>query len=164
MEWSKWSYTGSHSIQEDRKGLESCLEKIKVVLHSQDNKEHDLLDSDDYYQFQGGLVSAIEEISGKKTQAWFGDNSRYSRPRIHRLEKEIDKVVRSRLLNPKWIEGMKTHKYKGAFEMSASLDYLFSYDATTNTVSNWSYRSILNKWLKDSEMLDLNKIIKLIKK
>ena len=127
------------------------MSKVKVVLHSQDNREHDILDSDDYYQFQGGLISAIKKTSGTDPQAYFADNSRYQRPRIHKLSKEIDKVVRSRLLNPKWIEGMKKHGYKGAFEMSASLDYLFSFDATTNLVPNWCYQSILNNWLKNND-------------
>ncbi len=149
LEWSKWLYRGSNNIQQNKKGLEECLSKIQVVLHSQDNKEHDILDSDDYYQFQGGLVSSIKMISGFSPQAWIADNSRFSRPRVHKLEKEIDKVVRSRLLNPKWIEGMKKHGYKGAFEMSASLDYLFAYDATTNLVPNWCYKQILSEWLID---------------
>jgi len=150
IEWSKWRYEGSSKIIKDKDGLESNLSKVKVVLHSQDNREHDILDSDDYYQFQGGLISAIKKTSGKNPQAYFADNSRYQRPRIHKLSKEIDKVVRSRLLNPKWIEGMKKHGYKGAFEMSASLDYLFSFDATTNLVPNWCYQSIVNNWLKNN--------------
>jgi len=150
IEWSKWRYEGSSKIIKDKDGLESNLSKVKVVLHSQDNREHDILDSDDYYQFQGGLISAIKKTSGKNPQAYFADNSRYQRPRIHKLSKEIDKVVRSRLLNPKWIEGIKKHGYKGAFEMSASLDYLFSFDATTNLVPNWCYQSIVNNWLKNN--------------
>ena len=129
--------------------MEYNLSKVKVVLHSQDNREHDILDSDDYYQFQGGLISAVKKTSGNNPQAYFADNSRYQRPRIHKLSKEIDKVVRSRLLNPKWLEGMKQHGYKGAFEMSASLDYLFSFDATTNLVPNWCYESIASNWLVD---------------
>ncbi len=150
IEWSKWRYEGSSKIIKDKDGLESNLSKVKVVLHSQDNREHDILDSDDYYQFQGGLISAIKKTSGTNPQAYFADNSRYQRPRIHKLSKEIDKVVRSRLLNPKWIEGIKEHGYKGAFEMSASLDYLFSYDATTNLVPNWCYQSIVNNWLMNN--------------
>ena len=149
IEWSKWRYEGSNNIVKDRKGLEDNLAKVKVVLHSQDNREHDILDSDDYYQFQGGLISAVKKTSGSNPQAYFADNSRYQRPRIHKLSKEIDKVVRSRLLNPKWLDGMKKHGYKGAFEMSASLDYLFSFDATTNLVPDWCYKSITNNWLED---------------
>tara|TARA_B100000965_G_scaffold365975_1_gene350861 strand:+ start:1517 stop:5323 length:3807 start_codon:yes stop_codon:yes gene_type:complete len=149
IEWSKWRYESSNNIVKDKNGLERNLSNVKVVLHSQDNREHDILDSDDYYQFQGGLISAIKKISGKYPEAYFGDNSRYNRPRINKLAKEIDKVVRSRLLNPKWLNGIKKHGYKGAFEMSASLDYLFSFDATTNLVPDWCYQSIASNWLED---------------
>ena len=97
------------------------------------------------------IISAVKKTSGNNPHAYFADNSRYQRPRIHKLSKEIDKVVRSRLLNPKWLEGMKQHGYKGAFEMSASLDYLFSFDATTNLVPNWCYESIASNWLVDEK-------------
>ncbi|AAQ00002.1 MULTISPECIES: cobaltochelatase subunit CobN [Prochlorococcus] len=144
---SQWEYTNSKEPTLNLNGLKESLKKIQVVLHSQDNREHDLLDSDDYYQFHGGLSAAVKELSGICPDIYFGDNSRKNKPRIHKLEKEIDKVVRSRLLNNKWIEGMKEHGYKGAFELSASLDYLFAYDATTGSVPKWCYSSIREQWL-----------------
>jgi cobaltochelatase CobN len=126
---------------------------VQVVLHNQDNREHDLLDSDDYYQFQGGLSAAVEAVSGKAPQLWFGDHSRQQRPRLHRLERELDKVLRSRVLNPRWIEAMQQHGYKGGFEMAASLDYLFAYDASTGRVPDWSYGAICSQWLGDPAVL-----------
>ncbi len=149
LQSSKWVYKDSSEPKEDLKGLQNTLKRIEVVIHNQDNREHDLLDSDDYYQFHGGLYSAVKYLSGKTPKSYFGDNSRISRPKVHNLYKEIDKVVRSRLLNEKWIEGMKDHGYKGAFEMSASLDYLFAYDATTDSVPEWCYSSILKVWLEN---------------
>jgi cobaltochelatase CobN len=127
---------------------------VQVVLHNQDNREHDLLDSDDYYQFQGGLSAAAERLQGKAPALWFADHSRQQRPRVHRLEKELDKVLRSRLLNPRWIEGMRAHGYKGGFELAASLDYLFAYDASTGRVPDWSYGAICEDWLGNTETLD----------
>ena len=120
-----------------------------MVLHNQDNREHDLLDSDDYYQFQGGLSAAVERVRGTAPALWFGDHARSARPRLHRIEKEFDKVIRSRLLNPRWIEAMAGHGYKGGFEMAASLDYLFAYDASTGRVPDWSYGAIQECWLED---------------
>jgi cobaltochelatase CobN len=124
------------------------------VLHNQDNREHDLLDSDDYYQFQGGLSAAAERLQGQAPALWFADHSRQQRPRVHRLEKELDKVLRSRLLNPRWIEGMRAHGYKGGFELAASLDYLFAYDASTGRVPDWSYGAIVERWLSDRAVID----------
>ena len=158
LNWSAWRYEGGSDgsgsapieARADRAGLEQRLRGVQVVLHNQDNREHDLLDSDDYYQFQGGLSAAVETLGGQAPALWFADHSRHSRPRVHRLEKEFDKVLRSRVLNPRWIEGMQRHGYKGGFEMAASLDYLFAYDASTGRVPDWSYGRITDGWLRDA--------------
>ena len=154
LQWSQWRYGGSSEPSQDRTGLESALGRVQVVLHNQDNREHDLLDSDDYYQFHGGLSAAIEASSGKRPELWFGDHSRRERPRLHRLERELDKVMRSRLLNPRWIEGMQQHGYKGAFEMGASLDYLFAYDAATDRVPDWCYGALCDQWLNTPQIVE----------
>ena len=154
LAWSGWRYEGSGVAVADRPGLEQRLASVQVVLHNQDNREHDLLDSDDYYQFQGGLSAAAERLQGQAPALWFADHSRQQRPRVHRLEKEFDKVLRSRLLNPRWIGGMRAHGYKGGFELAASLDYLFAYDASTGRVPDWSYGAICETWLGDNDTLD----------
>ncbi|MGB7565560.1 MAG: cobaltochelatase subunit CobN [Prochlorococcaceae cyanobacterium] len=158
LNWSAWRYGGTDSMGTepvaDRAGLEERLRSVQVVLHNQDNREHDLLDSDDYYQFQGGLSAATEAVRGSAPALWFGDHSRAQRPRVHRLEKELDKVLRSRVLNPRWIEGMTRHGYKGGFELAASLDYLFAYDASTGRVPDWSYGAICDQWLSSETVLE----------
>ena len=162
LNWSAWRYeeagaadaaAGGLAVEPDRQGLERRLQAVQVVLHNQDNREHDLLDSDDYYQFQGGLSAAVEHVSGRAPALWFGDHARSQRPRLHRLEREIDKVVRSRLLNPRWISAMQEHGYKGGFEFAASLDYLFAYDAATDRVPDWTYGAISEQWLNDPTVL-----------
>jgi cobaltochelatase CobN len=161
LAWSSWRYdsegpdpTSAVVARPDRKGLVERLTSVQVVLHNQDNREHDLLDSDDYYQFQGGLSAAVERVRGQRPGLWFGDHSRPQRPRVHRLEKEFDKVIRSRLLNARWLEGMQRHGYKGGFEMAASLDYLFAYDASTGRVPDWSYGAICDRWLRAADTLE----------
>ncbi|MFN5160509.1 MAG: cobaltochelatase subunit CobN, partial [Cyanobacteriota bacterium] len=164
LQWSSWRYDGDGSgadpqgeglqIRADRAGLEQRLRQVQVVLHNQDNREHDLLDSDDYYPFQGGLRAAVDKVSGTAPALWFGDHSRSQRPRLHRLEREFDKVLRSRLLNPRWIGAMQNHGYKGGFEMAASLDYLFAYDASTGRVPDWGYTAIAEQWLGDPKVVD----------
>ena len=147
LEWSQWSYDGAGKPNKDREALVRSLRSVQVVLHNQDNREHDLLDSDDYYQFHGGLAAAVARLTGSSPNLWFADHSRRERLRIHPAEKEIDKVMRSRLLNPRWINGMQQHGYKGAFEMAASLDYLFAYDATSGVVPDWCYAALQDHWL-----------------
>jgi cobaltochelatase CobN len=165
LAWSGWRYGGdphrdSDAIDgqgivaaADRAGLERRLAAVEVVLHNQDNREHDLLDSDDYYQFQGGLSAAVEKAGGRRPDLWFADHSRAGRPRLHRLEKEFDKVLRSRMLNPRWIGAMTEHGYKGGFELAASLDYLFAYDASTGRVPDWGYGALCDRWLNDPQVL-----------
>ena len=157
LTWSRWRYDGSAEPIEDREALESSLKNVQVVLHNQDNREHDLLDSDDYYQFHGGLAAAVTSVKGESVEVWFSDHSRRERLRQHPLSREIDKVVRSRLLNPRWIEGMRSHGYKGAFEMAASLDYLFAYDASTGLVPDWCYSSVQDSWLDEQANADFLK-------
>ncbi|WP_320664483.1 cobaltochelatase subunit CobN [Prochlorococcus sp. MIT 1223] len=151
INWSKWRYTGKGNPEDRKDNFKEYLSKVQLVLQNQDNKEHDILDSDDYYQFHGGLTASVEKLRGIKPTTLIADHSRSSRPRINTLRKEIDKVVRSRLLNPKWIEGVKEHGYKGAFEIGATVDYLFGYDATTNEVKDWCYLNIYKTFLKDDQ-------------
>ena len=107
----------------------------------------DLLDSDDYYQFQGGLAVAVRSLTGKNPQAYFGDNSITDNPKVRLLREEIARVYRSRVVNPKWIAGVMRHGYKGAFEMAATVDYLFAYDATANCVEDFMYQGIAEAYI-----------------
>ncbi|MEH2442521.1 cobaltochelatase subunit CobN [Nostoc sp.] len=125
------------------------LSQMQVVLHNQDNREHDLLDSDDYYQFQGGLTAAVRSLQGKNPQTYFGDNSIPAQPRVRQLKEEISRVYRSRVVNPKWIAGVMRHGYKGAFEMAATVDFLFAYDATAKCVEDYMYQGIVEAYLLD---------------
>ncbi|MBW4424850.1 MAG: cobaltochelatase subunit CobN [Nostoc desertorum CM1-VF14] len=129
--------------------FEQRLAKMQVVLHNQDNREHDLLDSDDYYQFQGGLTAAVRSLQGKNPQTYFGDNSIPAQPRVRQLKEEIARVYRSRVVNPKWIAGAMRHGYKGAFEMAATVDFLFAYDATAKCVEDYMYQGIVEAYLLD---------------
>ena len=152
LNWSCWKYDKNAEAKHSKEEFENILKKVQLVMQNQDNREHDILDSDDYYQFQGGLSSAIKKLSGTYPEIYHGDLSKFNNSKVSKLSKEIDKVVLSRVLNPKWINGMKKNGYKGGFEFSATLDYLYAYDATTNIVSNWSYENIYNSWMNDKDL------------
>lgn len=163
INWSSYAYSSSLSTSLSRGGtggegiaapeaFEQRLQQMQIVLHNQDNREHDLLDSDDYYQFQGGLTAAVRALTGKNPQAYFGDNSTPENPKVRQLKEEIARVYRSRVVNPKWIEGMMRHGYKGAFEMAATVDFLFAYDATANCVEDHMYQGVAKAYLFDSKV------------
>ncbi|MEM7579839.1 MAG: cobaltochelatase subunit CobN [Cyanobacteria bacterium P01_A01_bin.80] len=154
INWSCYAYTGKGLCKAAPEAFEQRLVKMQIVLHNQDNREHDLLDSDDYYQFQGGLTVAVRSLTGKNPQTYFGDNSIPANPRVRKLRTEIARVYRSRVINPKWIEGVMRHAYKGAFEMAATVDYLFAYDATANCVENHMYQGICESYLFDTNVCE----------
>jgi cobaltochelatase CobN len=157
LNWSSYAYTGDGTATTAPQALRQRLSQLQVVLHNQDNREHDLLDSDDYYQFQGGMTASVRSLTGKNPQTYFGDSSRPQNPKVRSLEAEISRVYRSRAINPKWIEGMMRHGYKGAFEMAATVDYLFAYDATANCVADFMYEGIANAYLFNPEVQEFIK-------
>ena len=152
INWSCYAYDKSGKADKVPEIFEKRLKQLQIVLHNQDNREHDLLDSDDYYQFQGGLTVAIRSITGKNPQTYFGDNSIIDNPKVKLLKEEISKVYRSRVVNPKWIKGIMRHGYKGGFEMAATVDYLFAYDATANCVEDFMYEGIAQKYIFDQDV------------
>jgi cobaltochelatase CobN len=122
---------------------------IEVAVKNQDNREHDIFDSDDYLQDHGGMVATIRALTGSQPRAWFGDSSNPERPKVRSLAEETARVVRTRVLNPKWIGAMVSHGYKGAFEMAATVDYLYGYDATARVVEDWMYEKVTESYVAD---------------
>jgi cobaltochelatase CobN len=132
--------------------LRRRLAAVEVAVKNQDNREHDIFDSDDYLQDHGGMVAAVRTLTGVQPKAWFGDSSDPARPRMRSLAEEAARVVRSRVVNPKWLSAMQRHGYKGAFEMAATVDYLFGYDATAGVVEDWMYEKVTEAYVGDPGM------------
>jgi cobaltochelatase CobN len=151
LEWGSYAYGKNSQGKPARKALETRLSQVDAVVQNQDNREHDILDSDDYYQFEGGAAAAISTIQGRDRPIYHNDHSRPERPIIRTLDEEIGRVMHSRVVNPKWIEGVKRHGYKGAFEMAATLDYLFAFSATTGAVQNHHFDMIEAAFIGDEE-------------
>ncbi|HET6538254.1 MAG TPA: cobaltochelatase subunit CobN [Sphingopyxis sp.] len=142
LRWGSFIYGDGAQGEADQSALKRRFRTVDAIVQNQDNREHDLLDSDDYYQFEGGLSAAIEMVRGKAPLAYHNDHSRPERPRIRTLEDEIGLIVRGRLTNPKWIAGVMRHGYKGAFEIAASVDYLFGFRAATNAVRDHHFDAV----------------------
>jgi cobaltochelatase CobN len=151
LEWGGYAYGGGKDGAPARAALETRLGQVEAVVQNQDNREHDLLDSDDYYQFEGGAAAAVATLQGRDRPVYHNDHSRPERPVIRTLEDEIGRVVRSRVVNPKWINGVKRHGYKGAFEMAATVDYLFAFSATTGAVKSHHFDLVHAAFLEDED-------------
>lgn len=148
-DWGGYAYGQQHYGEEQRDTFAQRLAGIELVVQNQDNREHDLLDSDDYYQFQGGMTAAVRHFRGEQPLVYFGDHSNLHAPKIRSLTEEISRVIRARVTNPKWIDGVKRHGYKGAFEMAATVDYLFAYDATARVVRDDQYARVADAYVND---------------
>ena len=151
LEWGSYAYGKNAEGTRAREAFETRLSQTEAIVQNQDNREHDLLDSDDYYQFEGGAAAAVSTLQGKERPIYHNDHSRPERPVIRTLEDEIGRVVRSRVVNPKWIDGVKRHGYKGAFEMAATVDYLFAFAATTGAVKGHHFDLVHAAFMEDVE-------------
>lgn len=152
IKWGGYAYGAKLAGEARHEAFEERLSGIEAVVHNQDNREHDLLDSDDYYQFEGGMSAAVEARSGNRPKVYHNDHSRPERPVIRTLEEEIGRVMRSRVVNPKWISGVMRHGYKGAFEIAATIDYMFAFSATTGAVRDHHFDMAYDAFLMDDQV------------
>ncbi|HKP22219.1 MAG TPA: cobaltochelatase subunit CobN [Dongiaceae bacterium] len=154
LAWGGFAYGNGAAGEAAQSAFSHRLSAVDAVLHNQDNREHDLLDSDDYYQFEGGLAATIKHLTGRKAQVWHNDHSRPENPQVRSLDEEIARVVRARVVNPKWIKGVMRHGYKGAFEMAATVDYLFAFAATADCVADHHFDLVFDAYLGDDAVRD----------
>jgi cobaltochelatase CobN len=131
--------------------MEHAYRRIAVAVKNTDTREHDIADSDDYYQYHGGMVATVRHLTGAAPRAYVGDSTRPEQVRTRSLHEESARVFRSRVVNPRWVQAMRRHGYKGAFELAATVDYLFGYDATTGVVADWMYEKLARTYVLDPE-------------
>ena len=149
--WGGHAYGRGLDGRAARDDMEAAYRRIAVAVKNTDTREHDIADSDDYYQYHGGMVATVRALTGTAPAAYVGDSTRPEHVRTRSLTQESARVFRSRVVNPRWIEAMKRHGYKGAFELAATVDYLFGWDATTGVVTDWMYEQLSASYVLDPE-------------
>ncbi|MEV7327936.1 cobaltochelatase subunit CobN [Micromonospora sp. NPDC093244] len=147
--WGGYAYGRGLDGREARADMERSFARIAVAVKNQDTREHDIVDSDDYFQYHGGMVAMVRHLTGTAPQAYVGDSAMPHDVRTRTLGEETRRVFRARVVNPKWIAAMRRHGYKGAFELTATVDYLFGYDATAGVVDDWMYEHLAAAYLFD---------------
>jgi cobaltochelatase CobN len=130
--------------------MRTAYRRIKVAAKNVDTREHDIADSDDYYQYHGGMVATVRALTGTDPKAYVGDSTTPDAVRTRTLQEETNRVFRARVVNPRWIGAMQRHGYKGAFELAATVDYLFGFDATAGVVHDWMYASLAQEYVLDA--------------
>ncbi|MGX8909427.1 cobaltochelatase subunit CobN [Streptomyces netropsis] len=149
--WGGYAYGRELEGRPAREEMETAYKRIAVAAKNTDTREHDIADSDDYFQYHGGMVATVKALKGKAPEAYIGDSTRPETVRTRTLVEETSRVFRARVVNPRWIEAMRRHGYKGAFELAATVDYLFGYDATTGVVPDWMYDKLAQTYVLDPE-------------
>ncbi|WP_432075850.1 cobaltochelatase subunit CobN [Streptomyces wuyuanensis] len=149
--WGGYAYGRGLEGRAAREEMETAYKRIAVAAKNTDTREHDIADSDDYFQYHGGMVATVRALRGSAPEAYIGDSTRPETVRTRTLVEETSRVFRARVVNPKWIEAMRRHGYKGAFELAATVDYLFGYDATTGVVADWMYDKLAQAYVLDPE-------------
>ena len=147
--WGGYAYGQGLDGREARADMDAAFRRIEAAAKNQDTREHDIVDSDDYFQYHGGMVAYVRALTGASPAAYVGDSAVPDAVKTRTLAEETHRVFRSRVVNPKWIAAMQRHGYKGAFELAATVDYLFGYDATAGVVDDWMYQKLAESYVFD---------------
>ncbi|MFE9612321.1 cobaltochelatase subunit CobN [Streptomyces sp. NPDC006012] len=155
--WGGYAYGRGLDGRAARGDMETAFRRIAVAAKNVDTREHDLVDADDYFQYHGGMVAMVRHLTGRGPEAYVGDSALPDQVRTRTLGEETHRVFRARVVNPRWMAAMRRHGYKGAFEMAATVDYLFGYDATAGVVDDWMYEKLSAEYVFDAENRDFMK-------
>ena len=142
---------GSYGKQKPA-AFRNLLSRMDVTVKNEDSREYDMLSCTDYYNYYGGLIVAAKTVRGELPFALVGDSADPRRVKMRTTFEEAKHVLRSRLVNPKWLDGMKRHGYKGAGDISHMMDVVLGWDATAEVIDDWMYKKIAEKYALDPAM------------
>lgn len=155
--WGGYAYGRGLEGRAARGDMETAFRRIAVAAKNVDTREHDIHDADDYFQYHGGMVAMVRHLTGESPEAYVGDSATPDQVKTRTLGEETHRVFRARVVNPRWMAAMRRHGYKGAFEMAATVDYLFGYDATAGVVDDWMYEKLSAEYVFDETNRDFMK-------
>ncbi|MCY1140017.1 cobaltochelatase subunit CobN [Actinoplanes sp. Pm04-4] len=149
--WGGFAYGRDLDGVPARPDMENAYRRIDIAAKNIDTREHDIADSDDYFQYHGGMIATVRALTGKAPAAYVGDSTNPDATRTRSLTEETARIFRARVVNPRWIAAMRRHGYKGAFELAATVDYLFGFDATAGVVTDYMYEQLATTYALDPE-------------
>jgi cobaltochelatase CobN len=148
-QWGGYAYGRGLDGAQAADDMRTNYRRIAVAAKNIDSREHDIADSDDYFQFHGGMLATVRALTGTAPRAYVGDSTTPDAVRTRSLQEETTRVFRARVVNPRWIAAMQRHGYKGAFELAATVDYLYGFDATAGVVHDWMYDALAREYVLD---------------
>ncbi|WP_400226354.1 cobaltochelatase subunit CobN [Methanomethylophilus alvi] len=147
-----YAYGGGRNGKAMQGQFASNLSKVSITYNKIASDEHDLLGCCCYFSNQGGMTVSAKQLSGKDVKAYYGDTREPKDVNVHTLGDEIRRTVRTKLLNPAWIEGQKEHGYKGCTDIMKRVSRVYGFEASTQMVDDWIFDDITNKFVNDPEM------------
>lgn len=149
--WNGYAYGKGVFGEPAHEPLGRSLKTVELTFNKTVTDEYDLLGCCAYFGAHGGMINAAKVASGKDVRSYYGDTREQGEVRVRGLADEIRRVVRTRLLNPRWIDGMKEHGYKGAGEIGKRVGRVYGWDATSKEVDDWIFDDITRTYLVDEE-------------
>ncbi|APX95732.1 cobaltochelatase subunit CobN [Natronorubrum daqingense] len=160
VQWGGYAMGSRGKVSDAHASFERRLSSVDATVKLEDTMEQDEFDSSDWYAFHGGFISAVSEISGEEPASYVGDSSDPDNVDVYTNEEKVRKAMRARVLNPDWLESMEEHGYKGAGDLSTTVDVTLGWDATTGVVSDTLWAEVAEKFAFDEDrqewMRDVN--------
>ncbi|MGD9162069.1 MAG: cobaltochelatase subunit CobN [Desulfobacteraceae bacterium] len=152
IQWSSYAYGENSFGEKAEQQFRRTLGRMSVTVKNEDTREKDMMACTDFYNYHGGLITAVHAVRGKRPFSLAGDSNDPDDVKVRTTTEEARHIFRSRLLNPTWLEGLKRHGYKGAGDISKAMDIILGWDATADVVDNWMYQRFAEKVALDKKM------------
>ena len=127
------------------------LKIMDVTVKNHNSRAVDMLDMDDDFDNLGGMNAAVRSIRGEKPTSFMGDSSDPQFLKLRTAEEECRFIFRSKIDNPKWLNGLKQHGFAGAKELSKLFDYTMGWSGTSDIIENWMYDDLANRFVLDND-------------
>lgn len=149
---------GAHAYGGKTKGMflpqmfRKRMGSLDITIKNDDNHETNMLSSDDYNAYHGGMIAAVRSIKGSAPKSYCGDSTDKSNVKMYSVQEQAKRIFRSEAINPKFIEGMMKHGYKGAADMANYIAHSFQWDATSAVMDDWMYEKYAEKYAFDPKV------------
>ena len=150
-QWGGYALGKRGRVTEAHDAFERRLSGVEATVKIEDTDEQDEFDSSDWYAFHGGFITAVTEHAGEEPASYVGDSSDPDDVRVYTNEEKVRKALRSRVLNPRWLDSMEEHGYKGAGDLSSTVDVVLGWDATTGVVSDTLWEAVADAYAFDED-------------
>jgi cobaltochelatase CobN len=154
VQWGGYAMGSRGRVSDAHDAFERRLSSVDATVKIEDTAEQDEFDSSDWYAFHGGFISAVTEIAGEEPNSYVGDSSDPDNVDVYTNEEKVRKAMRARVLNPSWLDSMEEHGYKGAGDLSTTVDVVLGWDATTDVVSDTLWEDVAERYAFDEDRQD----------